>query len=210
MLLFVHGGSWRTGDRGIYKALGERFARAGIGVAIPSYRLMPQNPHPAQIEDVASAFAWVYRNIAQFGGDASRIYASGHSAGAHLVSLLALDEKYLRKFDLERKSIAGVIAMSGVYSVDNLETFVASDSGNKRDASPLTHAHSGAPPFWISYCQWDYFDLPKQARDFTATLKKNFVSAQLLYVPSEGHISEVLSLVQEHSLLVDAILGIVK
>jgi len=210
VLLFVHGGSWRTGDRGIYKALGERFARAGIGVAIPSYRLMPQNPHPAQIEDVASAFAWVYRNIAQFGGDASRIYASGHSAGAHLVSLLALDEKYLRKFDLERKSIAGVIAMSGVYSVDNLETFVASDSGNKRDASPLTHAHSGAPPFWISYCQWDYFDLPKQARDFTATLKKNFVSAQLLYVPSEGHISEVLSLVQEHSLLVDAILGIVK
>ena len=124
VLLFVHGGSWRTGDRAIYKALGERFARAGIGVAIPSYRLMPQNPHPAQIEDVAAAFAWVYRNAAQLGGDASRIYASGHSAGAHLVSLLALDEKYLKKFDLDRKSIAGVIAMSGVYNVGNLETFV--------------------------------------------------------------------------------------
>jgi len=210
VLLFVHGGSWRTGDRGIYKALGERFARAGIGVAIPSYRLMPQNPHPAQIEDVAAAFAWVYRNIAPLGGDASKIYASGHSAGAHLVSLLALDEKYLRKFDLERKSIAGVIAMSGVYNVGNLETFVTSDAGNKRDASPLAHAHSGAPPFWITYCQWDYFDLPKQARDFTATLKKNFVSAQLFYVPSEGHISEVLSLVQEHSQLVDMILGVAK
>jgi len=215
VLLFVHGGSWRTGDRAIYKAVGERFARAGIGVAIPSYRLMPQNPHPAQIEDVAAAFAWVHGNIAQFGGDPAKIFASGHSAGAHLVSLLALDEKYLKKFDLERRSIAGVIAMSGVYNVDKLDTFIAGDTGgnpgaSKHDASPVAHARSGAPPFWISYCQWDYFDLPKQARDFTATLKKNFVSVQLFYIPSESHISEVLSLVQEHSLLVDTILGIVK
>jgi len=80
----------------------------------------------------------------------------------------------------------------------------------KHDASPVAHARSGAPPFWISYCQWDYFDLPKQARDFTATLKKNFVSVQLFYIPSESHISEVLSLVQEHSQLVDMILGVVR
>jgi len=147
-------------------------------------------------------------NIAQYGGDPSKIYASGHSAGAHLVSLLALDEKHLRKFDLDRKSIAGVIAMSGIYNVDKLDTFLA--TGDKHAASPIAHARSGAPPFWISYCQWDYFGLPKQARDFGATLRKNFVSAQLLYVPAESHISEVLSLVQEHSLLVDTILGIVK
>jgi acetyl esterase/lipase len=212
VLLFVHGGSWRSGDRGLYKALGDRFARAGIGVAIPSYRLMPQNPHPAQVEDVAAAFAWVQRNIAQYGGDPARIYASGHSAGAHLVSLLALDEKYLGKFDLDRKSIAGVIVMSGVYNIDTLDSFVVAggDASSKHDASPIAHAHSGAPPFWISYCQWDYLGLPRQARDFAATLKKNFVSAQLLYVPSETHISEVISLVQEHGRLVDAILDIVK
>ena len=168
VLVFLHGGSWRTGDRSLYRALGDRFARAGIGVAIPSYRLMPQNPHPAQIEDVAAAFAWVVRNIAQHGGDASRIYLSGHSAGAHLAALLALDERYLRKFDLPRTAIRGVIAMSGIYDVDNLDTFlVAADKGDKHDASPVAHAHSGAPPFLISYCQWDYFGLPKQARDFT-------------------------------------------
>lgn len=205
VLMFVHGGSWRNGDRSLYAALGERFARAGIGVAIPSYRLMPQNPHPAQIEDVAAAFAWVARNISQKGGDASRIYLSGHSAGAHLVSLLALDEKYLQEFDLARNAIRSVIAMSGVYNVDKLDTFVA--SGAKRDASPTTHAHSGAPPFLITYCQWDYFGLPKQARDFTLTLKKNFVSAQLVYVPGENHISEVVSLAREQSLLVDTILA---
>lgn len=207
VLVFLHGGSWRTGDRSLYKALGERFARAGIGVAIPSYRLMPQNPHPAQIEDVAAAFAWVVKNIAQYGGDVTRIHLVGHSAGAHLAALLALDGKYLEKVELDRKSIRSVIAMSGVYDVDKLETFLA--EGDKHDASPIGHVHSGAPPFLISYCQWDYFGLPKQARDFTLALKKNFVPAQILYVPGENHISEVVSLVQDQGLLIDTILSVV-
>jgi acetyl esterase/lipase len=211
VVVFLHGGSWRTGDRSLYLALGDRLARAGIGVVIPSYRLMPQNPHPAQIEDAAAAFAWVVRNISQHGGDTSRIYLSGHSAGAHLAALLALDEKYLKKFDLPRTTIRGVIAMSGIYDVGRLETFlVASDKSDKRDASPVAHAHSGAPPFLITYCQWDYFDLPKQARDFTLALKKNFVGVELLYVPGENHISEVISLVQDHGLLIDALLSAVR
>jgi acetyl esterase/lipase len=211
VLVFLHGGSWRTGDRSQYVALGDRLARAGIGVAIPSYRLMPQNPHPSQIEDVAAAFAWVVRNISQHGGDVKRIYLSGHSAGAHLAALLALDEKYLKKFDLPRTAIRGVVAISGIYDVGKLDTFlVAADTGDKRDASPVAHAHSGAPPFLISYCQWDYFGLPKQARDFTLTLRKNFVAAELLYVAGENHISEVIGLGQDHGLLVDTILSAVR
>jgi acetyl esterase/lipase len=211
VLVFLHGGSWRTGDRSLYKALGDRLARAGIGAAIPSYRLMPQSPHPAQIEDVAAAFAWVAQNISQYGGDRSRIYLAGHSAGAHLAALLALDEKYLGKFGLPRTSIRSVIAISGIYNVDKLDTFLmAAGTGDKHDASPSAHAHSGAPPFLITYCQWDYFGLPKQARDFTLTLKKNFVAAELLYVPGENHISEVTSLVQDHGLLVDTILSVVR
>ena len=91
--------------------------------------------------------------------------------------------------------------------MDTLDTFVA--AGDRHDASPYAHAHSGAPPFLISYCQWDYFGLPKQARDFTRTLKKNFVAAELLYVPGENHISEVISLVQDHGLLIDTILSVV-
>ncbi len=211
VLVFLHGGSWRTGDRSLYTALGDRLARAGIGVAIPSYRLMPQNPHPAQIEDVAAAFAWVVKNIAQDGGDPSRIYLSGHSAGAHLAALLALDEKYLNQFGLTRRAIRSVIAMSGIYNVDKLDAFLVAggDSGGKHDASPIAHAHSGAPPFLISYCQWDYFGLPKQARDFTLALKKNFVPAELLYVPNENHISEVISLAQDHGLLIDTILSVI-
>ena len=72
----------------MYAVVGNRFAKAGIGVAIPSYRLMPKSPHPAQIRDVAEAFAWVYQNAGQYGGDSKRMYLAGHSAGGHLASTL--------------------------------------------------------------------------------------------------------------------------
>ena len=117
MMVFLHGGSWRSGDRSAYPLFGNRFAKAGIGVAIPSYRLMPKNPHPAQIEDAAAAFAWVYKNIAKYGGDATRIYMAGHSAGGHLAALLALDPQYLENTTSRSARSMASRRMSGVYDV---------------------------------------------------------------------------------------------
>jgi acetyl esterase/lipase len=210
VLMFVHGGSWRTGDRSLYRALGIHFARAGIAVAIPSYRLMPQNPHPAQIEDVAAAFAWMYRNIPRYGGDLKRVYLAGHSAGGHLVALLALDPTYLSKYDIPADAIHGVVSMSGVYDVRNMREFVF--EGDRKQASPLTYAASAnaqpnAPPFLITYCQWDYAGLPKQARDFAAALKRSFAEARLIYVPGETHVSEIISAVKDDSSLGRALLS---
>lgn len=206
VMMFVHGGSWRSGDRSLYRALGIHFAHAGIAVAIPSYRLMPQNPHPAQIEDVAAAFAWTYRNIESRGGDLKHFYLAGHSAGGHLVALLALNPAYLSKYGISQKAIRGVVAMSGVYDVRNTPEFVY--SGDRNQASPLAFASSpSAPSFLLTYCQWDYAGLPKQARDFAAALKKSFVDVRLLYVPSETHISEIISAVKDDSPLAHTLLS---
>jgi acetyl esterase/lipase len=211
VLLFVHGGSWRTGDRSLYKALGNRFARAGIGVAIPSYRLMTLlngNKHPAQVEDIAAAFAWVHANIAQYGGDTARLYVAGHSAGGHLVSLLALDERYLRQHDLSSNAIQGVISISGVYDVTRTLSFAA--EGDKRDASPIRYVHNKAPRFFVSYCQWDYLTLPRQARQFAAALKKAFVETELIYIPRDNHITEVINLAKEDGPLLHGILNFIQ
>jgi acetyl esterase/lipase len=207
VLVFIHGGSWRSGDRSNYPALGNRFAKAGIGVAIPSYRLMPKNPHPAQIEDTAAAFAWVYKNVAQYGGDANRIYLAGHSAGGHLVALLALDPAYLDKYDVPLSAIKGVAALSGVYDVGKIPGFAkASDDS----PSPIAHVHPKAPPFLVSYCQWDYLALPLQAREFAEALRKSFDPVELLYVPGEGHISEIIHVVQDDDAIAQAILKLIQ
>jgi acetyl esterase/lipase len=208
VMVFLHGGSWRSGDRAMYPVLGNRFARAGIGVAIPSYRLMPGNPHPAQAEDCAAAFAWVYRNIAQYGGDVQRIYLVGHSSGGQVAALLGLDDSYLKKLDVPAGTIHGVAALSGVYDVSHVPDFVSQKGAP--DASPIAIVHANAPPFLITYCQWDYFELPKQARDFTALLKQDFVAAQLLYVPGENHISELLNIWKDDDPIARAVLNFVK
>jgi len=208
VMLFVHGGSWRMGDRAMYPVLGNRFAKMGVGVAIPSYRLMPGNPHPAQAEDVAAAFAWVYKNVAQYGGDIKRMYLAGHSSGGHLAALLALDETYLKKFDVPATAIHGVAALSGVYDVSRVPEFISRKGAP--EPSPLDHVHANAPPFLITFSQWDYFELPKQARDFAASLKKDFVTAQLLYLPGENHISELLNIWKDDDPLALAVLNFVK
>eukprot|EP01012_Entosiphon_sulcatum_P042370 TRINITY_DN5637_c0_g1_i1.p1 TRINITY_DN5637_c0_g1~~TRINITY_DN5637_c0_g1_i1.p1 ORF type:complete len:270 (-),score=31.32 TRINITY_DN5637_c0_g1_i1:41-850(-) len=120
VVIHIHGGGWVRGDRS-YSFYGSpsmcrAYAQRGfISVAV-SYRL---GKHPHHIEDCALAFKWVHENIAKFGGDNSRVFASGHSAGAHLASLLATDPKWLMGVGLEPGFIIGVIAVSGIYHVSD-------------------------------------------------------------------------------------------
>ena len=197
LMVFVHGGAWRIGDRSMYKKVGEHFSRAGIGVAIPSYRLAPQYRHPAQVEDVAAAFAWAVHNIAKYGGDVSRIYLVGHSAGGHLASLLALDARYLAAHGFSPRNIAGVVSMSGVYAIGRLERNFGVTKQARIDASPMEHVKAGAPPFLVVYCQWDYITLAAQAKRFYKALLEAGVKSELLRLPGKNHINEVYGITKD-------------
>jgi acetyl esterase/lipase len=120
VVVLVHGGAWVMGDNrccGLYSSVGHFLASQGYGVVLPNYRLAPAAPHPAQVQDVAAAVAWTCRHIAEYGGDPRRIYLLGHSAGGHLVSLLATDEAYLKAEGLTAADLKGVIAVSGIYRI---------------------------------------------------------------------------------------------
>lgn len=200
VLFFIHGGSWRSGDRSRYVALGNRFAKDGIGTVVISYRLAPQHLHPAQIDDTAKAFEWVVRNIEKYGGRRDRLFVAGHSAGGHLAALLALTRI---------RDIRGVIPMSGVYRIEGLDAVFGADPDVKKQASPLTYLRTDAPPFLITYCQWDYATLPAQAKAFHAALSAAGVQSQLLYVPRENHISEIVNIVKADDLTAQAVLKFV-
>ena len=213
VLFFIHGGAWKTGDRSNYPPFGNRFALEGFITVVPSYRLAPRHPHPEQIEDVAAAFAWTVQHVAEYGGDARRIYVAGHSAGGHLCSLLSLDGRYLAPYKLSPRDIRGVLALSGVYDLtaaDNFDTAFGKDLQNRKDASPLFHVNAKAPPFLVTYCQWDYFSLPAQAKDFAAALRKAGASAELVYVPGQNHISEMLNITRDNDPTVAAALKFMK
>ncbi len=213
VFFFIHGGAWRMGDRAQYPPLGSRYAQEGFVTVVPSYRLAPNHPHPAQIEDVAAAFAWTVWHVAAHGGDTNRIYVGGHSAGGHLAALLSLDERHLAAHQLSAKYIRGVLALSGVYDLtggEGLESVFGRDAQVRQLASPQTHIRRDAPPFLVTYCQWDYFSLPGQARAFHRALRQAGVASELVYVPGENHISEMLKVSSKEDLTVAAGLKFMK
>lgn len=112
-VVFIHGGSLTSGDRRDlpYATICNNFVQAGMACASVNYRLVRQAAWPAAPQDVATAVAWVARNIAARGGDPKRIYLFGHSSGCHLASLIATDTSYLAAHRLSPRDVAGVIAM---------------------------------------------------------------------------------------------------
>jgi acetyl esterase/lipase len=200
VFLFVHGGAWRFGDKMIYPSFGQRIAREGIVTVIPNYRLAPKGPWPAQAEDVAAAFAWTVRHIAEFGGDTNRIFIGGHSAGGHLTSLITFNGRYLEPFHLSPALIRGVISLSGVYNLDfgdAMASVFGTDREVRRGASPQFFVKSPAPRFLVTYCEWDYPTLPGQAKLFHAALRRAGVASELFYTPHENHIMEMIAFTQD-------------
>ncbi|HZU38624.1 MAG TPA: alpha/beta hydrolase [Gemmataceae bacterium] len=124
VVVLLHGGAWTIGDKswgGAYSNVGRCLARLGIGAVLPNYRLAPAARFPAQVEDAAAAVAWTIKNSPRYGADPTRLILLGHSAGGHLAALLATDTSYLKRAGVDPARIKGVIAVSGVYRIPDME-----------------------------------------------------------------------------------------
>src|SRR4029079_19633708 len=129
-----------------------------------------------------------------------RIYVGGHSAGGHMAALLALDEHVLAGHKLSPKNIRGVISLSGVFDRDIGDSqagVFGKDPVFRKNASPINHVTSSAPPFLVTYCQWDYVPLGAQAKRFSDALRRAGVPVTLHFTPHENHISEVIALTHD-------------
>ena len=201
VLMFVHGGTWRSGSKRQYVAVGQSFARSGIGMVIINYRLSPQVRHPAHIQDVARAFAWTRTHIAKYGGDPARLFLFGHSAGGHLVSLLATDPEYLKAEKQIPSNIRGVISVSGVYSISPtfpvFRPIFGTDVTACRDASPLCHVTGHHAPFLIAYGDKDFAQLDTMAIDMNAALEKCQSPTKILKLEGRNHYTIITSVIED-------------
>jgi acetyl esterase/lipase len=161
-LVYVHGGSWSAGDKRAVGAKAEFFTASGWIFVSVNYRLLPEGRHPANVEDVARAIAWVHTNVVRYGGDPAKIVLMGHSAGAHLVALAATDARPLRQAGKTLEIVKGVIPLdTTAYDLPALMQTGAAFYGRIfgtdpkvwRDASPAHHVvrGKGIPPFLIFY-----------------------------------------------------------
>ncbi len=205
LVVFIHGGFWTftDDDYRIGPAIADVLSARNIAVALVRFRLAPKHRHPAEARDVAAAVAYLIRKADQYGYDAKRIYLAGHSSGAHLAALITLDPRYLAKHGVKAKSLAGVIAISGLYDLSHqmrsseeakiaiLQTFGA-DGKAPKVASPITHVRADTPPFLILAGSADFDGFRVDARRFAAALRATgHQKVEQYVVPDRDHFSMV-------------------
>jgi acetyl esterase/lipase len=107
-IVWMHGGGLSGGNKEIPEILkNQGFAIVGI-----EYRKNPEVNCPVYIEDAAAAVAWTFRNIARYGGDTTKVFLSGHSAGGYLDLMLGMDKKWLAAHQIDAGRIAGLLPLS--------------------------------------------------------------------------------------------------
>jgi acetyl esterase/lipase len=149
VVIFFYGGTWSAGKKSYYAFVGATLAERGYVTVIPDYRLYPKVRFPTFVEDGARAVAWVQQHVRDFGGDPDRLVLMGHSAGAHIAALLALNPAYLAAANVRPHSIAGFIGLSGPYALapdtDTLHAIFAAPC-TLNDWQPVHFADRTAPP----------------------------------------------------------------
>ncbi len=157
IVVFVHGGEWARHDKAEVSYKPKFLNENGVVFVSINYRLSPPATHPAHVSDVAAAVRWVVDHASEFGGDPKKIVLMGHSAGCHLVTLAALDPRYLAAVKLRPADLRGVVAWSGgAYDLAEkvgeggmYAPYVRQAFGDSpaawQDASPVAHVGDAKP-----------------------------------------------------------------
>lgn len=205
-VLVVHGGGWSGGSRGSMTSNARALARAGFVAVNISYRLAPATQFPGQLHDLQQAMHWIHANAAKYRIDTSRIGGFGYSAGAHLVSLLAvvqdgddIDQPHGGpQTRLAAVACGGLPADLAAYEKSGrlLRQFLGGVRQEMPEryaaASPITHVSAKSPPFFLYHGEWDTLVPISQSENFAARLHAAGVYAELYRLRFRGHIASVL------------------
>jgi acetyl esterase/lipase len=192
-LIWLHGGSITGGskDNGDMANLARLLNRAGIALVAINYRLSPNAVFPAYVEDTAAVVAWVHAHIAERGGDPRKIFLGGHSAGAYLSSLVAMDTRYLQRLGLNEDALAGLIPVSGqmmTHFTVRKERGIEANTIIADEAAPIFFTRRISPPFLIIMGDHDWPARWEENLYFAAVMKAaGNERVTTLQVPDRDH-----------------------
>ncbi|KYD08113.1 alpha/beta hydrolase [Heyndrickxia sporothermodurans] len=157
VIIYAHGGGWSGGDKSNVSAKPDFFAEKGYAFISINYRLSPKATYEEMANDVTNAIKWVYDNADNYQFDRSKINLMGHSAGGHLIMLVASNPNYLNNVGLSPKVINSVVNIEGPLDLTDFISRIGSykkvfgkDQKVWEEASPITYAASkNLPPMFL-------------------------------------------------------------
>ncbi len=197
VIVFFYGGSWKSGAKEDYGFVGQALASRGFIAVLPDYRLYPEVAFPAFLEDSAKAVAWVKQHIANDGGDPDAVFLAGHSAGAYIAAMLALNPAYLAGQGLGPQELRGIVGLAGPYAFNPRFPSIREVFAHVDDveiARPITFADGSEPPMLLLHGLEDEEVFLFNSSDLAEKIRAHGGKAELKTYPDIGHFKILLAL----------------
>ncbi len=209
MLLFIHGGYWRSFSNKDFSLVAAGPVARGLTVAVMNYSLCPKVSISEITRQSRAAVAWLYREGSRFNGDPARLFVCGHSAGGQQVGMLAATD-WAGDYGLPSDVIQGIVPISGIFDLSPLayswlQPKLALNHEIIRRESPLFNIPSNGPPMLISLGENESLEFHRQSAVYLDTWKANGLKAEMLVQPGKNHITAVEDLARPDSVLCEAL-----
>ena len=198
VIIFYYGGNWDSGERADYKFVAEALVSHGYIVVIPDYRVYPEVLFPGLMADPVSAAKWVKTNIKKYNGDANKVFLAGHSAGAHMVVMMAINPEYLAQASLKPNDFAGVIGLAGPYDFlplksDRLKVIFGAEAEQWK-SQPINFVDGDNPPLFLAVGMKDGTVWPRNSFNLAKKIKQKKGLVEVHEFASYGHVDMVAKL----------------
>jgi len=192
VVMFFYGGGWKSGDRATYRFVGRSLAACGAMVFIPDYRVWPRTGFPGFLQDAAAAVAFARKDAVRLGGDPARLFLVGHSAGAYIAAMLALDPEYLAEMGVDqRTALAGVVGLAGPYDFlplqDPVLEQIFAPVGPR--TQPITFAANARAPMLLAAGEDDKTVNPANTTRLAAKVRQSGGQVISILYPGIGHVA---------------------
>ena len=198
VIIFYYGGNWDSGERADYKFAAEALVSHGYIVVIPDYRVYPEVLFPGFMADPVSAAKWVKANIKKYNGDANKVFLAGHSAGAHIAVMMAINPEYLAVASLKPNDFVGVIGLAGPYDFlpltsERLKVIFGAEA-QRWKSQPINFVDGKNPPLFLAIGTKDNTVWPRNSINLTKKIKENNGLVEMHEFAGYGHIDMVAKL----------------
>jgi arylformamidase len=212
VLIFIHGGYWRALDKQPYAFSTEALVAAGAMVASINYTLCPAVTLDEVVRQSRAACAWVWRNVAAHGGDASRLHVAGHSAGGHLAAMMAATKWPDFADDLPTDLLKSATTVSGLFDLEPI-LFTPVNDDVRMDAamaarnSPMALSPAHDLPMTIAVGGGETDEFRRQSREFCDRWAGQLGAIDYIETAGDNHFTVVEGQADPDNPITRALLG---